>query len=65
MMNGELCLEDMENEEILRGALYNIGLMSTLVCNSSNVEELQNVLTDIQHTVMLVNAIIEDKDVVH
>lgn len=64
-MNEDLCLEDMENEEILRGALYNIGLMTMLVCNPTNVEELQNVLTDIQYTVMLVSAIIEDKDIVH
>ena len=55
----------VDDEELLKGALYNIGLMTTLCTNTSTTEEMHAVLADIQHTVMLVCAIIESKDVIH
>lgn len=55
----------VDDEELLKGALYNIGLMTTLCTNASTTEEMHAVLADIQNTVMLVCAIIESKGVVH
>lgn len=62
MINTSIVVED---EELMKGALYNIGLMTTLCTNTSTAEEMHAVLVDIQHTVMLVSAIIESKCVVY
>ena len=37
----------VDDEELLKGALYNIGLMTTLCTNTSTTEEMHAVLADI------------------